>query len=138
MNYASAETYGHGTRLLGFSAEARAIDNEVSRFEKGYVNAELAAIYRLHAEGRAQAAAQRLLLSLEADLHAGNMARADHRLAALDVTRVGPAALIAATTITSYAHDRLDERADFLMRAEQHLIQTLGAARALSLLATRR
>jgi hypothetical protein len=95
-------------------------------------------LHELCAANKDQAAMEKLLERLEADLRADRPGLVDAILKRLDVQRLAPAVLIAALTITVPAKGALREREGFLRRVESFLGSTLGKDRAAALLATRR
>lgn len=85
-----------------------------------------------------QRSAEVLLARYERLLSAGNFAEVDRQLKTFPVDDASPLTLLAITSITFHSKDRLQERVDFLTRAEARLRATLGNERADNLLRYRR
>jgi hypothetical protein len=121
------ELYGGTARMLRLHALPTAIPLALESH-----------IYALSASGNDQAALETLLAWLDHDLRRDRFVAVDDMLRQLEVSRLGPAVLLAALTITHPAREMLRERVAFLERVEHCLRQTLGDDRAAALLTTRR
>lgn len=95
-------------------------------------------LYELCGSGREQKAIEVVLIYLERSLRRADWRLVDDILEQLDVTRLTPAILIAALSITVPARAFLSARPAFLRRAEAFMAHSLGHEKANALLATRR
>lgn len=82
--------------------------------------------------------AEEVLALFEHWLHQGMYEQVDDLLQVFLVDKVGPAALVAALTITSHEKAKFKHREAFVARVEARLTQTIGAERTEILLRNRR
>lgn len=88
--------------------------------------------------GSPQKVVESVIGYLEQKLSEGKFSEVDLILKEADVTRLTPAALIAALSITFWGKGKLLERDDFLARVEPEVKKRLGEERGEKLLTRRR